>query len=35
MTKEETAKYKKFLESELQKLETAEKRPRSKEIKID
>jgi len=33
MTKEETGKYKKFLESELQKLETAEKR-RGKEIKV-
>ena len=33
MTKEETGKYKKFLESELQKIETAEKR-RSKEIKV-
>jgi len=33
MTKEEIGKYKKFLESELQKLETAEKR-RGKEIKV-
>jgi DNA-binding PadR family transcriptional regulator len=33
MTKEETGKYKKFLESELQKLEIAEKR-RGKEIKV-
>jgi DNA-binding PadR family transcriptional regulator len=33
MTKEETGKYKKFLEAELQKIETAEKR-RSKEIKV-
>jgi DNA-binding PadR family transcriptional regulator len=33
MTREETGKYKKFLESELQKIETAEKR-RSKEIKV-
>jgi len=33
MTKEETGKYKKFLESELQKIETSEKR-RSKEIKV-
>jgi len=33
MTKEETGKYKKFLESELQKIETAEKR-RGKEIKV-
>jgi DNA-binding PadR family transcriptional regulator len=32
MTKEETGKYKKFLESELQKIETAEKR-RGKESK--
>jgi DNA-binding PadR family transcriptional regulator len=35
MTKEETTKYKKFLESELQKLESVEKKSRSKEIKID
>lgn len=34
MTKEETGKYKKFLESELQKIETAEKR-RGKEIKVN
>ncbi len=33
MNKEETGKYKKFLESELQKIETAEKR-RGKEIKV-
>ena len=33
MTKEETGKYKKFLESELQKIEIAEKR-RGKEIKV-
>jgi DNA-binding PadR family transcriptional regulator len=33
MTKEEIGRYKKFLESELQKIETAEKR-RSKEIKV-
>ena len=33
MTKEETGKYKKFLELELQKIETAEKR-RGKEIKV-
>jgi DNA-binding PadR family transcriptional regulator len=33
MTKEETGKYKKFLESELQKIETVEKR-RGKEIKV-
>lgn len=35
MTKEETVKYKKFLESELQKLETAEKRSRGKEVRIN
>lgn len=35
MTKEETAKYKKFLELEIQKLESAEKKSRGKEIKID
>jgi DNA-binding PadR family transcriptional regulator len=35
MTKEETTRYKKFLESELQKLESVEKKSRSKEIKID
>lgn len=35
MTKEETTKYKKFLESELQKLESVEKKSHSKEIKID
>jgi DNA-binding PadR family transcriptional regulator len=35
MTKEETTKYKRFLESELQKIESAEKRPRGKEIKIN
>ncbi|HET6457479.1 MAG TPA: PadR family transcriptional regulator [Nitrosopumilaceae archaeon] len=33
MTKEETGKYKKFLESELQKIEIADKR-RGKEIKV-
>src|SRR5437899_7635955 len=33
MTKEETGKYKRFLESELQKIETSEKR-RGKEIKV-
>ncbi|MBI3640592.1 MAG: PadR family transcriptional regulator [Thaumarchaeota archaeon] len=33
MTKEETGKYKKFLESELQKIEIAEKK-RGKEIKV-
>ena len=35
MTKEETTKYKRFLESELQKMQTSEKRPRGKEIKIN
>ena len=35
MTKEETQKYKRFLESELQKLESAEKKSRGKEIKIN
>lgn len=35
MTKEETTKYKKFLESELQKLESTEKKSRGKEIKIN
>jgi len=34
MTKEETAKYKRFLESELQKMEATKKRPRGKDIKI-
>jgi len=34
MTKEETTKYKRFLESELQKIEAAKKRPRGKDIKI-
>ena len=34
MTKEETGKYKKFLESELQKIEATEKR-RGKEIKVN
>ena len=33
MTKEETGKYRKFLEAELQKIETSEKR-RGKEIKV-
>ncbi len=35
MTKEETSKYKKFLESELKKIESVEKKPEGKEIKID
>jgi len=34
MTKEETTKYKRFLESELQKIEAAKKRPLGKDIKI-
>ncbi|TLX67464.1 MAG: PadR family transcriptional regulator [Thaumarchaeota archaeon] len=34
MTKEDTRKYKRFLESELQKIEAAKKRPRGKDIKI-
>lgn len=35
MTKEETTRYKKFLESELQKLGSTEKKSRGKEIKIN
>jgi len=35
MTKEETSKYKKFLESELKKLEKQTGRRKAKEIKID
>jgi len=35
MTKEETTRYKKFLESELQKLESSGKKSRGKEIKIN
>jgi len=35
MTKEETARYKKFLESELHKLHSSEKKPRGKEIRIN
>jgi DNA-binding PadR family transcriptional regulator len=35
MTKEETSKYKKFLESELKKLEKQTNSKKSKEIKID
>ena len=35
MTKEETTKYRKFLESELQKLESQDKKSRGKEIKIN
>jgi hypothetical protein len=35
MTKEETSKYKKFLESELKKLEKQTGSRKAKEIKID
>ena len=35
MTKEETSRYKKFLESELRKIDTAERRSQGKEIKIN
>ena len=35
MTKEETQRYKKFLESELRKIEAAEKKPQGKEIKVN
>ena len=35
MTKEETTRYKKFLESELHKLHSSEKKSRGKEIKIN
>jgi DNA-binding PadR family transcriptional regulator len=35
MTKEETARYKKFLESELHKLQSSEKKSRGKEIRIN
>jgi DNA-binding PadR family transcriptional regulator len=35
MTKEETTRYKKFLESELHKLQTSEKKSRGKEIRIN
>lgn len=35
MTKEETTRYKKFLESELRKLQSSEKKSRGKEIKIN
>jgi len=35
MSKDEAQKYKKFLESELRKVEAAEKRPQGKEIKIN
>lgn len=35
MTKEETLRYKKFLETELKKVEVAEKRSHGKEIKIN
>ncbi|HJU13195.1 MAG TPA: PadR family transcriptional regulator [Candidatus Nitrosotalea sp.] len=35
MTKDETQKYRKFLESELRKIDASEKRPQGKEIKVD
>ncbi|MGQ0795605.1 MAG: helix-turn-helix transcriptional regulator [Nitrosopumilaceae archaeon] len=35
MTKEETTRYKRFLESELHKLQTSEKKSRGKEIRIN
>lgn len=35
LTKDETIRYKKFLESELEKLELSERKARGKEIKID
>ncbi|HJT09985.1 MAG TPA: PadR family transcriptional regulator [Candidatus Nitrosotalea sp.] len=35
MSKDEAQKYKKFLESELRKIEASEKRPQGKEIKIN
>lgn len=35
MTKDETQKYKRFLESELRKIESSEKKSRGKEIKVD
>ena len=35
MTKDETQRYRKFLESELRKIDTAEKRPQGKEIKVN
>ncbi|HKU33088.1 MAG TPA: PadR family transcriptional regulator [Candidatus Nitrosotalea sp.] len=35
MSKDETQRYKKFLEAELRKIEAAEKRPQGKEIKIN
>ncbi len=35
MTKDETQRYKRFLESELRKIEAAEKRSQGKEIKIN
>jgi len=35
MTKEETSKYKKFLEMELKKIENSEKRSKGKEIRVD
>lgn len=35
MTKDETQRYRKFLEAELRKIENAEKRPQGKEIRIN
>lgn len=35
MTKDETQRYRKFLESELRKIDSAEKRPQGKEIKVN
>ena len=35
MTKDETLKYKRFLESELRKIENAEKKSQGKEIQVD
>jgi len=35
MTKDETLRYKKFLESELRKIEISERKPQGKEIKVD
>ncbi len=35
MTKDETQRYRRFLESELRKVEAAEKRPQGKEIRIN
>jgi hypothetical protein len=35
MTKDETSRYKKFLELELRKIESSERKPQGKEIKVD